>query len=463
MSTGDNSDSFTDLTDEPADESVEITPAPVADTELQPIWARRTFLKAAALGTAAAALISKGPNGLRFGPLPAAANDLSNKPCTAGDVEIVGSGTVLNEPCACSGKFNADVEFTVRNNTSTERYCVAIHLPDGRDAVLFAAPGEPNAGQSIAKGKSGGESFHDTLMIGTIKDFTCGAGDVCFGQGGVTRGKCDPGTCATIGWNTNPGAATCSSADQSPPSGQCRHQQICIRTRGDTTLDCDTSTDGVQTKCKVDCGSSPALRLCTKSDAAFGPFTFTLDGQSFGPTTDTCHDFTVGSITTDTSFTGTVTDDSGCAKSADVTLTVSAIDVNIAVSGEKNCDGNLTFTASVPGFEGCTFTWTDENGTVLGTGAKLDYRQLDGVCHTVTVSADCGGCKGSASQDVTQCVQTSLTSCGGGGASAAPATSVSSGGHKQKKHHKGVKRGKGKKGSQHGNGNRKGAAGQHHG
>ena len=32
----------------------------------------------------------------------ALANDLSTDPCTAGDVEIVGSGIVINEPCACA-------------------------------------------------------------------------------------------------------------------------------------------------------------------------------------------------------------------------------------------------------------------------------------------------------------------------------------------------------------------------
>src|SRR5205814_7528023 len=48
------------------------------------------------------------------------ANDLSTDPCTAGDVEIVGSGIIINEPCVCTpgGFFNARVQFTVRNNTS---------------------------------------------------------------------------------------------------------------------------------------------------------------------------------------------------------------------------------------------------------------------------------------------------------------------------------------------------------
>src|SRR5438105_4303474 len=128
---------------------------------------RRTFLKAAVLGTAAAAaLIGDGDGlvGLPLGPATAFANDLSGNPCTAQDVEIVGTGVVLNEPCVCSGgTFNATVQFTVRNNTSTGRYCIALHLPDG-----YGIPGQDvilrdSGGSSTAPGKSGGASFRDTI------------------------------------------------------------------------------------------------------------------------------------------------------------------------------------------------------------------------------------------------------------------------------------------------------------
>src|SRR5829696_978061 len=64
MSTDDTSDFVTDDKHEAIDEANGITPAPVAESETQPIWARRTVLKAAALGTAAAALVSRGPSGL---------------------------------------------------------------------------------------------------------------------------------------------------------------------------------------------------------------------------------------------------------------------------------------------------------------------------------------------------------------------------------------------------------------
>src|SRR5215204_3634737 len=59
---------------------------------------RRNFLAAAALGSAAAAFVQKtgsGLGGIRLGALPAFADDLSNLPCTANDVQIIGTGQVL--------------------------------------------------------------------------------------------------------------------------------------------------------------------------------------------------------------------------------------------------------------------------------------------------------------------------------------------------------------------------------
>src|SRR5207247_8006805 len=67
---------------------------------------------------------------LGLGARPAAANDLSTSPCTASDVEIVGTGLIVNEPCICppGGTFSATVQFTIRNNTNSGRYCVPLHL-----------------------------------------------------------------------------------------------------------------------------------------------------------------------------------------------------------------------------------------------------------------------------------------------------------------------------------------------
>jgi hypothetical protein len=202
---------------------------PVAEAESRPSWTRRTFLKAAALGAAAAALINKTGESPQLGPLTAYANDLSTLPCTANDVEIVGTGVVVNAPCPCTGTFTARVEFKVRNNTGTARYCIAIHpVPSGNfnpgDLIL-----EDANGSSTAPGKDQGESFRETTMFADIPNFPCNVQQVCFGQAGVQRGKCDAGTCSTVSWNTSPNAAGCTQADQSPAGGQCRHQQICIQ------------------------------------------------------------------------------------------------------------------------------------------------------------------------------------------------------------------------------------------
>src|SRR5262245_66445889 len=49
---------------------------------------------------------------LAAGAAPALANDLSDFPCTAGDVEIVGNGVVVTEPCVipAGGLLNATVQ-----------------------------------------------------------------------------------------------------------------------------------------------------------------------------------------------------------------------------------------------------------------------------------------------------------------------------------------------------------------
>src|SRR5215216_5515161 len=100
MCTDENADFCPDVSDDrPA-----ATPAPAPEAEPKPGLHRRTFLKAAALGTAAAAVVGKGTS---FGPLGALADDLSTFQCTSNDVRILGAGQIINEPCDCTGTFNA--------------------------------------------------------------------------------------------------------------------------------------------------------------------------------------------------------------------------------------------------------------------------------------------------------------------------------------------------------------------
>jgi hypothetical protein len=398
------------------------TPAPAGEAAADPVaralssraWDRRSFLRAAALGTAAAALLNSDSQGINFGPLSALANDLSQSPCTAQDVEIIGTGLVTN-PCdpACSGgsgTFTARVQFTVRNNTSAGRYCIALHLPAG-----FGVPGQDVIlrdanGSSTAPGKSGGQSFRDTVMFGDVVGFPCNAtGLVCIGTQGVTTGKCAPNTCTTIAWNTTPNAAGCTTADQSPPGGQCRHQGICIQGFG-VSLAC--------LNCPPACNGEATLRATTSAPASLGPFTYLLTGsdgssQSFGPTSATTHDFSVtvqGTVT----YTVRVTGAGGCFREASLTVTAEPPPtVSLDGGSAPNCLGNLTFTASASGGTGpYTFSWTIDGQAAGGSGNTLAYPpRVDCAPHIVSVTAtDSRGCPSSnaASRTVTQVVCTTV-------------------------------------------------------
>ena len=367
---------------------------------------------------------------------PASANDLSEWPCTAGDVEIVGSGIVINEPCTCppGGTFNATVQFTVRNNTSTGRYCIALHLvPDGAvvatpiDVVLRDADGK-----STAPGKSGGSAkYKDTVMYGTIPNFPCNTGVVCFGQAGVVRGKCAPGACTTISWNTSPGDAACTVADTNPPGGQCRHQQVCVVGFG-ASLSCIAN-------CDVTCGQSATLRACAVGPADRGPYTLAVAGSDGSSQTqssfadgsgNSCLDFTVRPTQSPvTTYTLTVTDKNGCTRTATASVNVAPFVVSITPSANSGCNGILGYTASVAGQSTCGFTWTID-GVALSSFAsagavddarvaraggsgnnRLEFRALDNTCHTIQVVASCSNgaqtaCPGTASVKAKQCVST---------------------------------------------------------
>lgn len=410
MSPISSEDDYPIQSEEPAGESPETGNVPG-------FWSsRRTLMKAAALGAGVAA------GAWRFRPLEAFAHNISDFQCTANDVRIIGPGQVLNEPCECTGTFTAQVQFTVENNAAAERFCITLHLcpttlPNGS---IF------NPGDVVLQGTVPGKTTQ--TMLATIPNFPCGAGLICFGtagslpDGGFDKGeRCPAGQCCTtVTWNVRPNDE-CPVPVGREISSKCRHQQICIQGRGAVTLDCDTSASGVQTSCPVPCGSTTTLRLCISNGPA--PFHFVLRdaaGNVVGDRTSSnlCEDFTVGPVTATTSFTGTVTDATGCAKSASATLTVAPITPVLNVGGLDNCNGVLTFSTSVPGFSGCSLAYTIDGSPAANSSTDtllvrvnadgtLDYRNLDGACHTIGVTATCGSCTGTATRTVRQaCVQT---------------------------------------------------------
>src|SRR5438105_3214268 len=116
-------------------EETSAAPPEPADTATEPARMslrgginRRTFLAAAALGSAAAALINNiesGLGGLSLGPLPAFATtgNTCGYGCTAQDVRLVGQIQLVNEPCniAPGTSFTSTAVATASNNSGTDR------------------------------------------------------------------------------------------------------------------------------------------------------------------------------------------------------------------------------------------------------------------------------------------------------------------------------------------------------
>jgi hypothetical protein len=378
---------------------------------------RRTFFKGAALGTAAAAMYTGGR--MAFAPL-AHADPLGDLNCTANDVRIPGPGQIVNEPCACTGTFTAQVRFRLINNTGTDRYCVTVHLCDGidEDGNVVVPAQDINIGTIPA-------NFNDFKTV-DIPNWPCGAGLVCFGPCGpgvdpdtgladcsFPKGAdCPEGECCTvISWNVRPNEQ-CPQDHNRIITSKCRRQQVCVQGRGETTIACPSSG------CAVECGGCIDLEVCTSEPASEGPFIFELRSgttlverfPATGTTTDTCHTFNV-CPTEDTTYFGRVIstqDDPDCVKdSPAVLVTVEQITPTITVSGNEGCTrGELTLTASPSGCE--SYAWSID-GVAAGTGNPFTYQpNADTVCHTVRVDVVCDGCEGFATTTISQCVQTTV-------------------------------------------------------
>jgi hypothetical protein len=366
---------------QPPDES---TPTP------KPGWSRRAFFQAAALGAAAAAFLE----GKRFVPSIAWANDLSGLPCTANDV-TVGVGTVLNEPCDCNGTLGAPVAFQVTNNTGSNRYCVVLHLPDGTDIPLSPSILPPN---------------QTTVMTGTLPVglLSCrGSGQSCFGGSNPTveiRGKCGPGLCATVAWNTSSGSVC---PNLSPPGGQCRHQAICIQHFG-VALACTGAN------CPPPCGGTATLTATvTPPNGGATSYDYTLKKggvlvQTDGGIVSTAHAFTGVQVTGSPDlFSVEVKANggglNGCTRlSNEVSLTASGLAKPgfSVTAGPNACTGATTFTATPGNLD--SYTWYDNNSPIPnGTTNPLTVNLAPGD-HSIKVKGAKGGCNATSdAQNVT--------------------------------------------------------------
>jgi hypothetical protein len=396
-------------------ERVDEPPEPPAEGAfLGTPWDRRTFLKAAALGTAAAAIWQKGP-GLTFGPAAAYANDLSESPCTANDVVVVGTGLVVNEPCTCTGTFPATVQFQLQNNTNTNRYCVALHFPVGspfgeQDVILHTTP--TGSDSTLPPGEH--------TMYGTILGFPCNTGGtlICVGpfdangNPTVVRGKCAPGTCATIAWSTSPNNAGCTTADPTPPGGQCRHQGICIQGFGISATCADAScaerslTDGC---CSVPCNGTLSVKIVASGQTGTQCNTpLTISVQRPGEAGFTNVTLTGSGCYVDPSplagtYTFRATDCHGCFRQTTLQVCVQQLATPHIIVGPPDCSGIVTVTIdqgcpqtgvtfTLQTSSACDGTFTDSAAVFTNCATTIQLAQGQTTCLRVKASNGNAAC-----------------------------------------------------------------------
>ena len=407
MNTSDNFDFDMDDVHEAGDETHAITPAPVADIETQPIWARRAILKAAALGTATAVLVGKAR------PMLAHTDDKSS--CKAGDIEVTG-GAIVNEPCSCSanGTFEAIAAFEVTNKNNATRKCIALHLGDGaaplsgKDFYLFTNPDGKTGSQSIS-----GNGTKQTMyaLLGTLP---CNFGQECF-----------PGSVVAFQTANNQSDTACPGTPETKyPGGQCRRQKICI-IGFSAGLECANSdcSDTGNAKCTVGCGGNLFLKATatgfSNTDCEGQNYTFIVtdpDGKELANKTGSSPQCLTVAPTKSGKYTLTVKDCKGCSRTASQEITVSDIKVTLAADDSTACDGKVTFKATSDG-SNCKFAFSVDGTEVQASSTTDTYEYdpskvtngLDNKAHKVSVDVDCGGCTASAEKSVQTCFKTTVS------------------------------------------------------
>ena len=372
---------------------------------------RRTLLRAAAIGTTVAALASRG------GTSPLSA--IAASPCTAGDIEV-SNGTITNEPCSCTGTFNAVASFLVRNDNNATRKCVTIILGaggtlGGRSFVLTTdSSGDPTKGSTSISGLGNSQT-----MYARIGSLSCNFGLECYPDSVIAFQTAQ---------NNQDAATNCTTPLSKFPGGQCRRKSICVTGFG-VTLGCTDSScgDTSSANCNVACGGTLYLKAVASGASVgvtAGSYTYTLyrDGTPVGdPISGATACFSVANPVAGT-YTVVATDAGGCTRTSNgVVITVSQISCSMTPVASAGCGdaGKITFNAATNPAGTCTFRWfVDHDGgdaNVVGTGSSFVYdpsayaHGLDGTSHYVKVIADCGGCAASARTNVSTCATTSTT------------------------------------------------------
>jgi hypothetical protein len=375
----------------------------VAEVTTKQSIGRRTLLKAAGVGATVAALAG------RQSANPFAS--LAASPCTAGDIEV-SNGVISNEPCTCSGNFDAIASFQVRNDNNSTRKCITLILGPGgtfggRSFLLTTDP------SGIPSGTNSNISGHGTTqtMYAHLGTLSCNFTSECYAD-------------SVVAFQTaqNSQDTACSGPLTRFPGGQCRRQTICITGFGIDVFcaNSDCTSSGSTGPCTVACGGT--LRIFAQATGASagatgGTYTYKLFA---GPdTTGTLIDTKSGatacfSVANPDPNVGTYTvaayDSLGCFRAKSINVSVTQITGGIT-HDTPGCNGQVVFSATPTG-SGCTYVWKVDGTTQSETGANFTYSPtVDGANHTVSVQATCGGCTAPAvSQPVNSCVTTTFPS-----------------------------------------------------
>ncbi len=311
------------------------TSAPAGGATPKPGWNRRTFLKAAALGTATAAMLGKGSAG------EALAHEDTKSSCTANDIEVLG-GQIINEPCTCTpgGTFEAIAKFTVINQNNATRKCITLHLGGGgtlggKDFLLVTGS-DGVSGSSNISGLGTTQTMY--AKLGTV---SCNFGKECYANSAIAFQTAQ-----------NQSDTACSGPLQKYPGGQCRRQEICI-TGFSAKLECVSGCgpDAVPTNCNVGCGGTLYLRASAVggTDGSTGTYTFTVTAPNGTTQTLTGSSPQCFAITNPQSGTYTLqaADSNGCFREAQSgNVTVTQIAKPTLSGGNPDCDGNVTYTVT---------------------------------------------------------------------------------------------------------------------